>query len=373
MDLGFFERAKRITSWVKEALHSKMSLSCTRSYRGRWTNLPEVVLTEVFKYLSDHDKLNAAMVCFSWYKIFESPCLWRRRHFDMGGFRAQTNGYRACRFADRFGQYLRYLSMSCSHPSFHTCKQFQNTIEELFGKFKEENTQLHEFEFCRLELDRYWKYDTPREKVIGIFSKFFKTQKALRCFDMSCSQFPAYGGCRILESIAYQSGDTVQDMIIEDFFHSRLAVCQVKKYKKCISRFTNLKYVALNYNCISEDIIEEFSKTLARKLECLNIKVFRNDPHFHRISSYNWKMLKRACPKLKVAFWFESIGAYSEIAPILVNDIPVKDVHLWTGYDEDIHWRLSATVDHISELYASTLGIVLFGPAQEILILIVYA
>ena len=355
MDFGLFERAKRFHIWIKDIFETNM-YSITRQYRGRWANLPDVVLTEVFKYLPDKDKLNAALVCTSWYNIFESPCLWRRRHFDMGGFKAQINGIKACKFAERFGQYLRYLSMTCSHPSFHTCKQFQATIEELFGKLKDEETQLHDFEFCRLELERYWKYDTPRERVIGTFSKFFKTQKAMQCFDMSYSQFPTYGGCRILDSIGCQSGDTITDLMLEDFFHSRLPVYQAKKYKKCIGRFTNVRYLALNYNCISEEIIEQFSKTLSRKLEYLNIKIFRNDPHFHRISGYTWKMLRRACSKLKVSLWFESIGSYSEIAPILASEIPVRDIHIWTGYDEDMNWRLGQTVDLISDLYSSTLG-----------------
>lgn len=326
----------------------------------KWINIPDIVLVEVFKFLNDKERANAALVCENWSRVFKSPCLWRARSFEMGGYRAQLNGIRACKFAEMFGRHLRYLAISCSHPSYHTCKLFQKSIDEFFVTLKDAETQLYEFEFCRLELERYWKYDTPREKLISIFSKFLKTQRRLQCFDMSSAQLPAYGGCRVLDAIAHQSGGTIEDMIIEDFFHSRLAVFQVKKFHKVIGKFTNLKYLSLNYNCLSDEILETFSKSLQRKLHFLNIKVFRNDPHFHRVSGLAWKQFARACPCLRVAFWVESIGLHEEIAPVLVKEAPVKDIHIWTGYDDDIEWRLANTIDHITNTYANTLESVSF-------------
>lgn len=323
----------------------------------KWVNLPDVVMIEVFKYLPDADRARAAQVCSGWSRIFDSPCLWRARYFELGGYRAMQHGVKACKFAENFGQYLRYLSISCSHPSYYTCRLFQKSIDEFFGVLKEAGTQLIEFELCRLELERYWKYDTPKEKLISIFSKFMRTQRRLRSFDMSSAQLPAFGGCRILDAIANHSGSGVQDLLIDDFFHSRLAVYQVKKFQKVIGKFTNLKYLSLNYNCLSEEILETFTRSLQGKLHFMNIKVFRSDPHLHRISGVTWKLLTRACPRLRVAFWFESIGSYTEIAPILLKEIPVKDIHIWSGYDDDQNWRLAEVIDHITEAYQSFIGI----------------
>ncbi|XP_052246107.1 F-box only protein 39-like isoform X2 [Dreissena polymorpha] len=327
----------------------------TSNQTTSWVNLPDVVLIEIFKYLPDADRMRASLVCQNWSQIFDSPCLWRSRSFELGGYRAQTNGQKAFQFAECFGQYLKYLSISCSHPSYYTCKLFQKSIDELFLALKEAETQLVDFEMCRLELERYWKYDTPKEKLIGLFAKFLKTQRRLVCFDMSSGQLPAYGGCRVLDAVANQSGSVIQDMLIEDFFHSRLAVYQVKKFQKVISKFTNLKYLALNYNCLSDEVLETFSKSLQGKLTFMNIKVFRNDPHLHRISGIAWKQLTRACPRLRVALWIESIAMHEEIAPILVKEAPVKDLHIWSGYDDDQNWRLADTVDLVTESYAPIL------------------
>ncbi|KAK3606431.1 hypothetical protein CHS0354_041370 [Potamilus streckersoni] len=314
-----------------------------------WEYLPDIAVIEVFKHLGDRDRVNMALVCKNWNRLLGTPCLWRSRHFDMAGYRAQIIGTRACKYAERFGSYLKRLTITCSHPSYHTCKYFQKAMEDMISRLQK--AQLEEFEMERLELDRFWKYESPRERLINSFVRFFKTQKSLQYFDMSMGQFPVPGGCRILEAVAHGSGDKVSDMLIEDFFHSRLAVFQVRRYITSISKFTNIKYLALNYNCLSEDIVEIFSKNLAGKLEAVNIKVYRNDPHFHHISGYAWRLLKSACPRLRVAFWLESMGHSSEIIPILVKDIPVWDIHLWTGYDDDAEWHLAQTIDHITDSY----------------------
>ncbi|KAL4223717.1 F-box only protein 39 [Mactra antiquata] len=328
-----------------------------RSFQQSWMSLPDLVLVEVFKYLPDCERANAALVCQSWYRAFKSPCLWRTRSFEMGGYKAQIYGERACKFATSFGQYLRYLAISCSHPSYHTCKLFQKTIDDFLVTLKEADAQLVDFELCRLELERYWKYDTHRDKLVSIFSKFLKTQRRLQCFDMSSAQFPAFGGCRVLDAIGHHSGSTLQDLMIEDFFHSRLSLYNVKKFHKVITKFTNLQYLAINYNCLSDEVLEIFSKSLQRKLHFLNIKVFRNDPHFHRISGYAWKQFTLACPCLRVAYWFESVGMHNEIAPILAREAPVKDIHLWSGYDDDSDWRLSETIDHIADSYTNMIDL----------------
>ncbi|CAG2225252.1 F-box only protein 39-like [Mytilus galloprovincialis] len=322
--------------------------------QSTWVDLPDVVVIELFRFLKDKDRAAAALACKNWARLFKTPCLWRSRHFEMGGYRAHNNGSRACAFSSLFGNYVRYLSISCSHPSYHTTKIFQRAIEDVLGKMRTSN--LFEFELERLELERFWKYETPRDKLIACFVRFLKTQKYLKIFDMTAAQCNLDGGCRILQAVGNNSGHKVQDVFIEDFFHSRLAVFQTDHYKSAIYKFTNINYLGINYNCLSDEIIETFSKTLEGKLECMNIKVYRNDPHFHTISGSQWSMLRRKCPKLKVTMWFESIGHSTDIIPVLVKEIPLKDLHIWTGYDDDVEWRLAITIDHIANSYANTLS-----------------
>ena len=319
-----------------------------------WTNLPDVVIVELYKYLDDRDRINTALTCKTWARLFSSPCLWRHRSFDMGGYRAFSNGIRACQYAELFGQHLRYLTITCSHPSYHTAKVFQRAMEDLLLKIRP--AKILEFEMERLELDRFWKYETARDKLVTSFVRFFKNQRNLKTFDMTGAQFPAVGGCRLLETLGTSSGDKIQDIYIEDFFHSRIAAFQMPKYNAAIQNFTNLEYIAMNYNCLSDNVLEIFCKTLKGKLKGLNVKVYRNDPHHHKISSYMWKYIKKACPKLRVTIWFESIGFHEEILPVLSKDMPLCDFHMWTGYDDEMDWQLSQTINHLADNFSDTIG-----------------
>ncbi|OWF44918.1 F-box only protein 39-like [Mizuhopecten yessoensis] len=319
-----------------------------------WENLPDVAMIEVFKLLRDPDKANLALTCTNWARLFYTPSLWRNRHFDMGGYKCHTNGVRANKFADQLGAYVEYLSITCSHPSYHITKAFQESMEDLLVKFR--GSQLKEFEMERLELDRFWKHDSARDKFMNSFVKFFKTQKRLKVFDMTAAQCVLTGGLKIIEAVGQKSGKTLEEIYIEDFFPARFTVYSVERFQMALSFFTNLSYIAVNYHCISEEIIEMFSKTLAGKLKFFNIKVYRNNPHLHRISPFAWKQLTTVCPKLQVMFWFDSVAKSTEIIPILVPEIPVQDVHIWTGYEDDVDWNLSHTITHIANSYAATLG-----------------
>lgn len=333
---------------------SKIFGSEMEEEQSRWVNIPDVVMIEIYKYLKDKDRAAAAITCKAWGRLFKTPCLWRSRHFEMGGYKAHSNGSRACGFANLFGSYVKYLSISCSHPSYHTTKIFQKAIDDVFGRMR--NAQLMEFELERLELERYWKYETPRDRLISCFVRFFKSQKYIRTFDMTAAQCNLEGGIKLLQALGSSSGEKIEDLFIEDFFHSRIAVFQSDRYREAIYKFTNLTYLGINYNCLSDEIVDALSKTVEGKLECINIKVYKNDPHFHIISRNSWSLLRRKCPNLKVTVWFESIGHSTDIVPVLTKDIPLKDLHIWTGYDDEVEWRLGTTLDHIGSSFNKTIS-----------------
>lgn len=322
--------------------------------QSKWSDLPDLVVIDILKCLKDKDRSSCALVCTNWARLFKTPCLWRTRHFDMGGYRIHNNGSRACAFASMFGKHVRYLSISCSHPAQLTTKIFQKAIADVLGKMCK--AKLCEFEIERLELDRYWKYHTSRDRLVSCFVRFFKTQQSLIVFDMTTAECNLEGGCRILDTLGNNSGANIECLYIEDFFQSRIAVFQTDRYKLSISKFTNIRYIGINYNCLSGEIIQTFSKTLEGKLEFMNIKVFKNNPHVHRIEGHEWSMLCRKCPRLGITIWFESIGLSTNIIPILAKEIPLRDLHIWTGYEDDLEWRLSTTLDHIADSFHNSLS-----------------
>ncbi|XP_046351550.1 F-box only protein 39-like [Haliotis rufescens] len=343
MDLQWLRNVKR---WITSSLWGTMESST-------WVYLPDTALIEIYCHLHDQDRANMALVCRSWLRAFHAPCLWRHRSVELGGYRAVISGVRACSFADQHGKYLRHLILYCNHPSNHTSKVVQKNIDSFLQKIQD--CRLVSFDLERLELDRFWKFDHLREKVVESLCRFFRSQRHIEEFDMSSAQCSLTNGCKLLESLGNSSGHVLKTLGIEDFFHTRLAIYQVKRFKHTMGTFTALQDLSINYSCLSEDILHILNKNLAGKLTRILIKVYKPDPHFHRISGRTWKLLKTSCPDLTVEVWFESIGMSSEVIPILVPEMPLQDMHMWSGYDDDTDWNLSETLNYLGVHHKKTL------------------
>ncbi|XP_041348758.1 F-box only protein 39-like [Gigantopelta aegis] len=333
-------------SWLKALAASTRYTFWSQKDDQMWSCLPDTALVEIYLCLPDHDRLSMSLTCKNWNNVFSYPCLWRTRYIELGGYKAISAGERACKFADSHGDHVRYLFLSCTHPSSHSCKVIQMTIDNFL--FKIQNAKLLHFELVRLNLDRFWKFEHLKEKIVHSFARFLLGQRNMLNFDMGDAHFSLTSGCRILEAIGSASGSTIKDLDIEDFFHSRLAMFQVKRFRNAFAMFTNLSCLSLNYNCLSDEIFECLAKTLAGKLKNISCTIYRTDPHYHRISSFSWKNLKAVCPSLTVDFWFESIGMSVDINRILVPEAPVREMHLWTGFDDSADWQLGDTINHIA-------------------------
>src|SRR5690348_4854797 len=56
-----------------------------------WDCLPDVVLTNVFKYLNEKDRFNASLVSRAWSNAFKSPEIWRKMRMGFFQFPAEDS------------------------------------------------------------------------------------------------------------------------------------------------------------------------------------------------------------------------------------------------------------------------------------------
>lgn len=287
-----------------------------------WGKLPQVVLVQVFSYLSDNDRLSMSLVCSSWALAFDHPCLWRTRVYHFGsGMSNMNEGQRAIGFALRHGEHLRRLTIRCDHPTYGTCKKFQRTMTtflHLLGR----RTKLRTLSIPQLYAERYWRYETIRSKLLVSLAYFLKGQRHLEVVDFSDALFSVHSGLKVLEALGKGAGRKLKLFIMEDFFVTKVAVFRIGRYRLAIRNFRFLHRLHMNYSYLSEDIIETLAETCARNLQFLSIKVCRHDPHFHIISNDTWCSLRRACPMLKVSLFFEGIGIiYSQFLKIGIDTV----------------------------------------------------
>ncbi len=341
---------------INKSLQFKIAAFCAMSHE--WADLPLVVLTSVYLYLSDDDRASMARVCRHWLLGFSSASLWREKSFRFIGFRTNRPLAKSMLgFARCMGQHLRYLQLSCEHPSFLMCKQFQRTAGSFFTILNWKRTRLRTLSLRHFNADRYWRSDFLRERFVTSVCRFLRSQGNLEEVLLNDAVLPATNGLRILEALAFRSGSKVSSLNIEDFFASRLAAFQSVRYISVISRFTNLVILNLNYNYISEEVLESVARSSSRKLLSLHMRVYKYDPHFHRIDHLTWIKVKRLCPNLTVSMYFEGLGKFPDISGILNPETPLQAITMWTGIhmsDED--WRLGDTLLYIGEHFNKTLG-----------------
>ncbi|XP_067930795.1 F-box only protein 39-like [Watersipora subatra] len=294
---------------------SSVSSASESILNGPWARLPQPIVVQIMSYLNNKSKLNMALTCKAWSQLLSSARLWRNLILELSSFQ---------------------------------------TISKSTVQFSKMYSQLKVFRMHYMELDRYWRYEKRREKLVNSLAQFLSAQRKLKAFVMNNAQTEVTQGCHILESAAKYSSNQIELLNLEDFFQSRVAAFRVPRYITAINRFTCLKQFFLNYNYLNEDIIDQLAAYA--KLHILSIKVYKNDPHYHRISTISWAKLKRACPHLEVNFEFDQIPAYHDIRPILVAPLPLHGLYIWSGYEENEEdWRICDSLKHISKNFSKTL------------------
>ena len=299
-----------------------------------------------------------SLVCNRWSHVFSRPCLWRHRHFRFGSMRSsRAEAQRSIGFCRANGHHLKYLHVTCEHPSFSTCKRFQKTMSDLFSALVWRNNRLRHFIMNQLNMDRYWRYEFTRERLSACIGRFLKKQVELELFDMSEALCNINTGFKILDTLAYGSGRKLRVLNIEDFFQTRLSIFSIDRYLIIMNRFKELTTLYINYNYMSEALVRNLATTCAHKLQFVSIKVYKHDPHFHIVDNFTWQFLKRSCPQMYVGMYFESVGSYDEIVRVARREIPLRSLDIFTGVQHaDDVWRLSDTLKYIGDNFGMHLG-----------------
>ncbi|RUS81601.1 hypothetical protein EGW08_010614 [Elysia chlorotica] len=313
-----------------------------RKHVNSWVKLPYPAMEKVLENLTDCEKFRTAQVCQSWKHAFQNPRLWRTRHFEFGGPKANASGSKALAFVRTKGQYLQRVFVTCHHVTSNTCENITHTLEAFVSHL--EDADLEEFHISGLELDRFWKYGHLRAKVADSLLELLRQKRNLKVLELSQAQLGLLPGAEILQTVAQACGTKLCKLLLEDFFHSYLAVFDLDQFKTALQSFSNLTVVSLNYCCIYDELIKTWAETLKGKLETLRIKACDNEAHAHTISDWSWKALVLSCPNLILDLSIVGIGPASSLIPILAPHAPLTSLHIWSGYDNDIPLQVASAI-----------------------------
>ncbi|XP_077996480.1 F-box only protein 39-like [Glandiceps talaboti] len=320
--------------------------------RADWGNLPTTVLTDIFYLLDDKSRGRAGVVNKHWHNVYKTPRLWRKCHFRLhGSFRDE----RAIKYARTLGRYMRSGYITCGIHSDRFARRFQKSLTSYLHYLYNQRTQLEDLAFTRFELERYFRNQDIRSKLIRSLKRFLRIQRRLVYFDMTSCAMGELEGYQVLQALTNKCDATVQFLHLEDFFGSHISVYRSQEFVDVMSKFKTLKVINMNFNCLSNKLLLSLAETCGRTLKTLNIKCFRDDPYSQIIWGSSWGELKRACTNnLSVCICFDGVYAYEIVRRVLNPAIPLSHVDLY-GDNEDDTFDPDITLRYLALNFNDTL------------------
>ncbi|XP_030392025.1 F-box only protein 39-like [Gopherus evgoodei] len=326
-----------------------------------WAYLPSVCLSHVFWWLDDRDRSQAALVCKRWNQAMYSGSLWRTRTIIFSGrpSRSNTSEFEsALWYVKRFGKYLEHLEIKFLNPyNAVLTRKFQVTMRGLLSRLGKCNTRLVSLTIQHLELDRLvWRNIIKNQfiKNLIIFLKRMGTH--LVHLSLKGARVKLEEGCELLSSLSYLKNKSFASEInIEDFFSHHLSIYSSPLFHQTMSTFCNLVILTLNYNCISDELLDILCENNAHSLWTINIKCHIHDPHGQVVWGMSWANLAKRAPKLKVNFFFERVMKHDSLARILLAEIPLRSISLRSCYFSDPDWSMRPTLTTLLPAYKHSL------------------
>ncbi|XP_029468689.1 F-box only protein 39 [Rhinatrema bivittatum] len=331
------------------------------SEQSCWASLPTVCLSHMFSYLGDRDRSNAAQVSKSWNLAMYSAALWQTRTITFSGRPSRSNASdfeAAVWHVRRFGKYLEHLEIKFLNPyNAVLTRKFQLTMRGLLSRLGKSNNRLKSLTIQHLELERLIWRTTIRNSFIKSLSFFLKrVSKHLDYLNLKGARLTLEQGCAVLSSLSYLKNVTyTSELNIEDFFSQHLAVYSNPLFTQTLATFQNLHILTLNYNCISDDLLQILCDNCSDSLGTINIKCHIHDPHGQVVWGMSWSNLARHANNLKVNFFFERVMKFDHLSRILLPEIPVRNISLRSCYFSDPDWSMRPTLTDLLPYYRHTL------------------
>ncbi|XP_074870123.1 F-box only protein 39-like [Carettochelys insculpta] len=329
--------------------------------QSRWADLPNICLSHVFWWLDDRDRSRAALVCKRWNQAMYSGCLWRTRTITFSGRPSRSNASEfesALWYVKRFGKYLEHLEIKFLNPyNAVLTRKFQVTMRGLFSRLGKCNSRLVSLSIQHLELDRLVWRNLIRKQFIKTLIIFLKRMGThLVRLSVRGARVTLEEGCELLNALSYlRNKSFASEINIEDFFCHHLSIYSSPLFHQTMSTFRNLVILTLNYNCISDEVLDILCEHNAHSLWKINIKCHIHDPHGQVVWGMSWANLAKRAPNLKVNFFFERVMKHNSLARILLAEIPLRSISLRSCYFSDPDWSMRPTLTNLLPAYKHVL------------------
>jgi F-box protein 39 len=288
---------------------------------SRWSDLPDLLLEEIFARLSIKDRYYASLVCQNWYRAFylkrvwenflvEDDTLCRRKFNYYSGWQYVLDHMRTQNCFTRVGCYIKGLEFTPTH-NFNNMYQFMTLLtfniqqsrrpdcESEYCEVGKHITSLKYIFPCNMAMR-----ETDDVKLFGTGGQLLKTLKcllfeldklkSLRLIDLMLERYEAK---HLLDEVLESCNLVLKELCLVNITNTHCPIMHA-------GLFFNLNVLIISPQNLDDDVLQLLASTKLKHLHIFQNSYSPTTPA--ACSAKAWKALRKENPKIQVHLRIES-------------------------------------------------------------------
>ncbi|XP_050453701.1 uncharacterized protein LOC126852699 isoform X2 [Cataglyphis hispanica] len=299
---------------------------------SRWDQIPDILLEEIFSYLTIRERYYASLVCRSWYRAFKLQNVWstftledttltRGKFNYYSGWQYVLDHIRTSTCLNKVGRNFRSLIFE-PMLNFYNLYEFMNMISWYAEQQGFDNTSVAgvgtyirrlKFTFpCNManrnDPDRIRLFGTGG-KLLEALKRLMRNLQNLRCLELIDLMLESNEALHLMDDICINCTQTLSKLILINTTRYNCPLLHV-------GVFVNLNVLVISPQNLHEDVLELIGYTKLKHLHILQNQYSPKDTTIRLPKRSSWIKMKANNPYLKVHFEIESHKATDILLPI---------------------------------------------------------
>ncbi|XP_017756259.1 PREDICTED: uncharacterized protein LOC108548012 isoform X2 [Eufriesea mexicana] len=299
---------------------------------SHWDQTPDMLLEEIFSYLTIRERYYASLVCKSWYRAFKLPKVWSTFTFEdttltrakfnyHSGWQYVLDHMRTSTCLNKIGRNFRSLVFE-PMLNFYNLYEFMNMVSWYTEKQGSDNTSVAgvgtyirrlKFTFpCNMT-----DSDNPHSiRLFGTGGKLLEALKRLmgnlhnlRCLELIDLMLDSKDALNLMDDICANCTQTLSKLVL---INTTKFYCPLLH----VGVFINLSVLVISPQNLHEDVFDLIGYTKLQHLHIVQNRYSPRDTTTVRLPSRkSWIKMRENNPQIKVHFEVESYKP-TDILPI---------------------------------------------------------
>ncbi|EFN75472.1 uncharacterized protein LOC105191354 isoform X2 [Harpegnathos saltator] len=297
-----------------------------------WDQTPDILLEEIFSYLTIRERYYASLVCRAWYRAFKLRNVWstftledttltRGKFNYYSGWQYVLDHMRTSTCLNKVGRNFRTLIFE-PMLNFYNLYEFMNMISWYAERQGSDNTSVAgvgtyirrlKFTFpCNMANrdfpDRIRLFGTGG-KLLEALKRLMRNLQNLRCLELIDLMLDNKEALHLMDDICTNCTQTLSKLVLINTTRYNCPLLHV-------GVFVNLNVLVISPQNLHEDIIELIGYTKLQHLHILQNRYSAKDTTIRLPKRSSWVKMRAHNPHLKVHFEVESHNSTDILLPI---------------------------------------------------------